>query len=124
MCSTQNIYDARSKVAEVLGMPVEKITIRYYEGSGTYGRSCYDDAAQAAAILSQDAGKPVRVQFMRWDEHGWGNFGPAHLADVRVACDASGKLVAYEYHGWQNNWSTVETSQQLALGTPAAVSRF
>ena len=122
MCSTQNVYDARRKVAEVVGMPVEKITIRYYEGSGTYGRSCYDDAAQAAAILSQAAGKPVRVQFMRWDEHGWGNFGPAHLADVRIACDASGKLVGYEYHGWQNNWSTVETSQQLALGTPAGES--
>ena len=53
---------------------------------------------------------------------GWGNFGPAHLGDVQIACDASGKLVAYEYHGWQNNWSTVETSEQLALGTPAGES--
>ena len=31
-----------------------------YEGSGTFGRSCYDDAAQAAAILSQAVGEPVR----------------------------------------------------------------
>jgi CO/xanthine dehydrogenase Mo-binding subunit len=29
-------------------------------------------------------------------------------------------IVAYEYHGWQHNWSAVETSAQLALGTPAA----
>jgi nicotinate dehydrogenase subunit B len=122
MCSTQNIYDTRRKVAQVLGMAVEKVAIRYYEGSGTYGRSCYDDAAQAAAILSQGAGQPVRVQFMRWDEHGWDNFGPPQLADVRAAIDAAGKLVAYEYHGWQHNWGTTETSQQLALGTPAAES--
>jgi CO/xanthine dehydrogenase Mo-binding subunit len=122
MCSTQNIYDTRRKVAQVLGLAVEKVTIRYYEGSGTYGRSCYDDAAQAAAILSQAAGKPVRVQFMRWDEHGWDNFGPAQLADIRAAIDAAGKIVAYEYHGWQHNWGTTETSQQLALGTPAAES--
>jgi len=122
MCSTQNIYGARDKVAQVLGLPVEKVTIRYYEGSGTYGRSCHDDAAQAAAILSQAAGQPVRLQFMRWDEHGWDNFGPAHLADVRAGIDAAGKIVAYEYHGWQHNWTITETSQQLALGTPAAES--
>ena len=122
MCSTQNIYDTRRKVAQVLGLAVEKVTIRYYEGSGTYGRSCYDDAAQAAAILSQAAAKPVRVQFMRWDEHGWDNFGPAQLADIRAAIDRAGKIVAYEYHGWQHNWGTTETSQQLALGTPAAES--
>jgi nicotinate dehydrogenase subunit B len=122
MCSTQNIYDTRRKVAQVLGMTIEKVAVRYYEGSGTYGRSCYDDAAQAAAIMSQTAGRPVRVQFMRWDEHGWDNYGPPQLADVRAAIDAAGKIVAYEFQGWQHNWSTTETSQQLALGTPAAES--
>jgi nicotinate dehydrogenase subunit B len=122
LCSTQNIYDTRRKVAQVLGLAIEKVAIRYYEGSGTYGRSCYDDAAQAAAILSQAAGRPVRVQFMRWDEHGWDNFGPPQLADVRAGIDAAGKIVAYEFQGWQHNWGITETSQQLALGTPAAES--
>ena len=28
--------------------------------------------------MSALAGKPVRLQFMRWDEHGWDNYGPAH----------------------------------------------
>src|SRR5258706_1980395 len=59
---------------------------------------------------------------MRWDEHGWDNFGPAQLADIRAGIDATGKIVAYEYHGWQHHWSITETSQQLALGTPAAES--
>ena len=112
----------RGKLAAVLGMPVGKVRVQYYEGSGTFGRSCYDDAAQAAAILSQEVGKPVRVQFMRWDELGWDNYGPAHLADVRAGVDANGTIVAYEYRGWQHGWSTTETSQQLALGTPAGDS--
>ena len=64
-------------------------------------------------------GKPVRLQFMRWDEHGWDNYGPAHVGEVRAAADADGKIVAYEYHGWQHNWSGTETSAQLA-GAPAA----
>ncbi|MFY9527442.1 MAG: molybdopterin cofactor-binding domain-containing protein [Candidatus Acidiferrales bacterium] len=120
MCSTQNIYDTRGKVAKVLRMRVDKVGIRYYEGAGTFGHSCYDDAAQAAAILSQAVGKPVRVQFMRWDEHGWDNYGPAHLAEVRAGIDGDGNIVAYEYHGSQHIWMRTETSEQLALGTAAS----
>jgi nicotinate dehydrogenase subunit B len=122
MCSSQGIYGTRDKVAAVLGVPASRVRVEYYEGAGTFGRSCFDDAAQAAAIMSQAVGKPVRVQFMRWDEHGWDNYGPPHLADVRAGVDADGKIVAYEYHGWQHVWSTIESSQQLAFGTRAAES--
>jgi CO/xanthine dehydrogenase Mo-binding subunit len=55
------------------------------------------DPGPSAAIMSQIVGKPVRVQFMRWDEHGWDNFGPPHLADLRGGVDASGKIVAWDY---------------------------
>ena len=117
MCSTQDVYATRRTLAALLKLPQESVRVQYYEGSGTYGHSCYDDVAQAAAFMSQDAGKPVRVQFMRWDEHGWDNFGPAHVGEVRAAADANGKIVAYEYHGWQHGWSGTEASAQLA-GTP------
>ncbi len=119
MCSTQDVYGTRNGLTRLLGLPAGKIRVQYYEGSGTYGHSCYDDAAQAAALLSQLAGKPVRVQFMRWDEHGWDNYGPAHVAEVSAGIDAAGKIVAYTYSGWQHGWSGVETSEQLT-GTPPA----
>ena len=115
MSSTQDIYNSRDMLAKVLGLPVEKVRVQYYEGSGTFGHSCYEDAPQAAAILSRAVGRPVRVQFMRWDEHGWDNYGPAHLAEVRAAIDAHGKLIAYEYHGWQHGWIVTENSYELAL---------
>ena len=118
MSSTQDIYNSRDMLAEVLGLPVDKVRVQYVEGSGTYGRSCYEDAAQAAAVMSQAVGKPVRVQFMRSDEHGWDDYGPAHLADVRAAIDANGKIVAYEYHGWQHGWMINETTHELVLNTP------
>ena len=118
MSSTQDIYNSRDMLAEVLGLPVAKVRVQYYEGSGTFGRSCYEDAAQAAAVMSQAVGKPVRVQFMRSDELGWDDYGPAHLADVRAGIDADGKLVAYEYHGWQHGWMVNETTHELALLTP------
>ena len=120
MCSTQDVYATRGTLARLLGLPVEKVRVQYYEGSGTYGHSCYDDVAQAATLLSQLAAKPVRLQFMRWDEHGWDNYGPSHVGEVRAAAGADGKIVGYEYHGWQHHWSNVETSEQLAFGKPAA----
>ena len=118
MSSTQDIYNSRAGLAPVLGLPEDQVRVQYYEGSGTFGHSCYEDCAQAAAIMSQLAGKPVRVQFMRWDEHGWDNFGPAHLAEVRAAIDGNGRIVAYEYHGWQHGWFTTESSHELALRSP------
>src|SRR5579885_2979775 len=120
MCSTQDVYGTRNSLSRLLGLPVEKVRVQYYEGSGTYGHSCYDDVAQAAALMSQLAGKPVRLQFMRWDELGWDNYGPAHVGEVRAAANAEGKIIAYEYQGWQHNWSLVETSEQLATGKPIA----
>ncbi|HXX46326.1 MAG TPA: molybdopterin cofactor-binding domain-containing protein [Candidatus Acidoferrales bacterium] len=120
ICSTQDVYATRNALAGILGLKPQQVRVQYYEGSGTYGHSCYDDVAQAAAILSQLAGKPVRLQFMRWDEHGWDLYGPAHVGEVRAAADANGKIVAYQYDGWHHNWSAVETSAQLALGTTAA----
>jgi CO/xanthine dehydrogenase Mo-binding subunit len=56
---------------------------------------------------------------MRADEHGWDNYGPAHVGEVRAAADAQGRIVAYEYHGWQHNWSNVEASAQLTGVVPA-----
>ena len=66
------------------------------------------------------AGRPVRVQFMRWDELGWDNYGPAQLAEVRAAIDADGKIIAYTYDGWQHGWHINETSTELAMQTPPA----
>jgi nicotinate dehydrogenase subunit B len=116
--STQDVYGTRNTLSRVLSLPADKIRVQYYEGSGTYGHSCYDDVAQAAALLSQLAGKPVRLQFMRWDEHGWDNYGPAHYGEARAAADANGRLIAYSYEGWQHGWANTETSAQLALGVP------
>ena len=47
--------------------------------------------------MSALAGKPVRLQFMRWDEHGWDNYGPAQMTDVRAGVDANGNLAAFEF---------------------------
>ncbi len=120
VCSSQDIYATRRGVAALIGLAEEQVRVQYREGSGTYGKSCYDDCAQAAALASQLAGAPVRMQFMRWDEHGWDYCGPPHIGEVRIGADADGRITGYAYDGWQHTWSFVETTQQLATGAPAA----
>jgi len=120
LCSTQLPYSVRGSIAKTLGYPdVKQVRLQMFEGSGCYGHSCYDDAAHAAAVLSQATGKPVRVQFMRGDEHGWDNYAPAQVTDVKAGVDANGKIVAYDYTGWFQGWMSTETTQEL-LGQTVA----
>jgi nicotinate dehydrogenase subunit B len=120
LCSTQDVYGTRNQIAGLLGLEAAQVRIQYFEGAGTFGHSCWDDAAQAAAMLSQLAGQPVRVQFMRWDEHGWDTYGPAHIGKIKASASMEGKLLSYEYEGWQHHWSLVDTTLQTANGVAAS----
>jgi len=94
--NSQNIYSTRTSISQILKVPMNQVRVTYYEGSSVFGNAPYDDAAQSAAILSQAVGAPVRVQFMRWDENGWDNYGPPQMTDVRGGIDAAGNIVATE----------------------------
>ena len=57
------------------------------------------ETTEAAAVVSAKIGKPVRMQWMRWDQHGWDPWGPAHMYDVKMGVDANGKIVARRLDG-------------------------
>src|SRR5690606_866109 len=114
MCPSQDVYNTRTTIANLLQLEPSQVRVQYAESSGTFGHSCWDDAAQAAALISRLCGRPVRLQFMREDEHGWDTYGPAHVGRMRAAADRNGKLLSYEYEGWQHHWSLVETTEQTA----------
>jgi len=78
----------------------------HMEGSGCYGQNGFDDAAGEAALLSQAVGQPVRVQWMRNDEHVWEPHGPAMVTDVRAALDDQGQIGAWDYEVWTPTHST------------------
>jgi CO/xanthine dehydrogenase Mo-binding subunit len=113
-CSSQDVFALRDRTAALVGLPNDKVQVQYFEGSGCFGHSCHDDVALAAALLSQAAGKPVRVQFSRADEMGWDNYGPAHQGEVKIGADQNGKIVSYEYHGWHHGWMMEESTEELA----------
>jgi CO/xanthine dehydrogenase Mo-binding subunit len=118
-CSTQAVYGTRAKVANVTGLPESRIKVVFYEGGSCYGQNLHEESAVAAAVMSQLAGRPVRVQLMRWDEHGWGNSEPAHLIDVRAGIDAAGRITSFDFTSTQHGWKTsIEASQALTGASP------
>ncbi len=74
----------RANFSKIFGIPEEKLRVIYLDGSGSYGGNGNDDAAADALLISRKLGKPVRVQWMRQDEHGWDPKGPPQLLDLRA----------------------------------------
>jgi CO/xanthine dehydrogenase Mo-binding subunit len=98
--ATQGAHQLRPTIAQLLGLSPANVRVIYVEAAGCYGHNAADDAAADAALLSQAAGKPVRVQWMRADENAWEPFGPAMVIDVRAGLDQQGNVAAWDFHGW------------------------
>jgi len=93
--ASQATHDLRLQLATMLSMKDSDVRAIYVDGSGCYGRNGHEDAAADAALLARAVGRPVRVQWMREDEHGWDPKGPPTLMDLQAGLDASGKVVAW-----------------------------
>ena len=97
---TQGPNVVRSAVADALDIPVENVRIITFDASGCYGRNGSDMATVDAALMSQLTGRPVRVQWMRHDEHGWDPKGPATVHQLRGGLDANGEIVGWDHEAW------------------------
>jgi CO/xanthine dehydrogenase Mo-binding subunit len=104
---SQGVYPLRGALAELMAMPAERIHCIHMEGAGCYGHNAADDVAADAALIAREVpGKPVRVQWMREDEHAWEPFGPAMIGKTRATLDASGNVSGWQYDLWSNTHSS------------------
>jgi len=77
------------------------------EGSGCYGHNAADDAGADAALLAHEfPGRPVRMQWMREQEHTWEPYGPAMVTTAKATLDASGSIAEWQYDVWSSTHST------------------
>jgi CO/xanthine dehydrogenase Mo-binding subunit len=101
---TQGVYPDQKAIAQMLGVPVEQVRCIHAEGSGCYGHNGADDAAADAALLAQAVpGRPVRVQWMREQEHAWEPFSPGMVTRVQAGLDDQGNVVDWNYELWSNS---------------------
>jgi len=94
---TQKPHYAAQGVAKMLNLPADKVKCVSMTGPGSYGRNDAGDATMDAAVLSQAVGKPVRVQGMRYEGHGWDPKAPASVHVARAAIDRDGKVLAWQF---------------------------
>ena len=76
--ASQATHPWRKQLAAMLAMPEADVRCVYVDSSGSYGRNGHEDAAADAALWARAAGRPVRVQWLRADEHGWDRKGRRH----------------------------------------------
>src|SRR3989454_677843 len=107
----------------MLGIPVALIRVHYLDGAGCYGRNGHEDAAADAALLSREVGRPVRVQWMRHDEHGWDPKGPPTLVELKGGLDAGGSIGARQWEVWIPKLSAATECDPLIAPTLAGLAR-
>ncbi len=104
---SQGVYPLRNAIAELVRMPPERVRCVHVEGAGCYGHNGADDAGADAALLALAMpGRPVRVQWMREQEHAWEPYGPAMIGTAKAALDANGAITGWQYDVWSNTHSS------------------
>jgi nicotinate dehydrogenase subunit B len=97
---TQGPYPLRGTVASMIGLPITSVHVVYVEASGCYGLDGDDNCALDAVLMSQAVGAPVRVQYMRADEHAWENYGQAMAMVASAGLDGEGNILAWQYDSY------------------------
>ncbi|HEX4328544.1 MAG TPA: molybdopterin cofactor-binding domain-containing protein [Burkholderiales bacterium] len=118
----QGAFPLRKAISDLLQFPPERVHVIHTEGSGCYGHNAADDAGGDAALLARALpGRPVRVQWMRVDEHTSEPYGPAMISQARATLAADGSVAEWQYEVWSNTHSTRPGSAgDLAAGPTLA----
>src|SRR4029453_6987434 len=98
------MFPLQALIAELLHLPPEKVRCIHVEGSGCYGHNGADDAGAGAALLAiAFPGRPVRVQWMREDEHAWEPYGSMMVSSARARLGSAGEVTDFQYEVWSNS---------------------
>jgi nicotinate dehydrogenase subunit B len=108
-----------ASMASIIGIvtgttpPTQNVRVVWYEGASSFGGGQTVEVNEEAVALSAKLGKPVRVQWMRWDQHGWDHYGMANLWDVTMGSDASGNIVAANWQTYGQAQSNIDEHRRL-----------
>jgi isoquinoline 1-oxidoreductase beta subunit len=117
--STQVPGVARSAVAKVLGIDVDKVDVQVQLLGGGFGRRLEADfIAQAAAIARDAGGVPVQTIWSREQDMTHDFYRPACVSRFKAGFDAAGKLVAW--HNTSAGQAIVPKVLERSFGLPGA----
>ncbi|HTV58197.1 MAG TPA: molybdopterin cofactor-binding domain-containing protein [Verrucomicrobiae bacterium] len=114
----------RVQIAHTLGVPRDKVVVRWLDHSGQYGRTTFggDGAEADAAILSHLLGKPVRVQWSLEEDLAWSSVSPAWVIDAAGGLDANGHLTSFHWSSYSPHESDARLLGAVLAGMPCTNS--
>ncbi|HEY3950430.1 molybdopterin cofactor-binding domain-containing protein [Phenylobacterium sp.] len=98
---TQGVYPLKKAIVELTRLPADEVRCIHTEGSGCYGHNGADDVAADAALCALALpGRPVRLQWMREQEHGWEPLGTGMVVEAQASLGADNRIADWRYEVW------------------------
>jgi isoquinoline 1-oxidoreductase beta subunit len=94
---TQYQSMVREVVAEVLGLPREKVTVHTTAVGGGFGRRTEVDYAVQAAKIARHVEQPVKLIWSREEDTSRGYFRPMSVMRLTAGLDAHGQPTAFSF---------------------------
>jgi isoquinoline 1-oxidoreductase beta subunit len=87
---------AQQEIAELLGLPINAVTVHVIPSGGSFGRRLFHETALEAALASRELGRPVKLMWSRQEDTRNDRLRPATHHKIR-ATHAGGVPVAWEH---------------------------
>jgi isoquinoline 1-oxidoreductase subunit beta len=94
---TQGPQWAQGVIAQIAGLPPQKVNVHTTLMGGGFGRRYQADFVMEAARVAKVAGKPVMVLWTREDDMQHDFYRPASYHDLQAALDGNGNLAAWKH---------------------------
>jgi len=122
---TQGPQWAQSVIAQIAGLPPEKVIVHTTLMGGGFGRRYQADFVMEAAKVAKAAGKPVMVLWTREDDMQHDFYRPASYHKLQGALDANGNLAAWKHFQtstsiaakWRQNGAEKPEQGEFGTGT-------
>lgn len=96
---TQTPKALEDATSAMLGIPVENITVDMTRMGGGFGRRLYTHFGLEAAMISKQAGAPIKLIYTREDDMTQGTYRPPYISTYKAGLDENNNIVAFSVRG-------------------------
>ncbi len=101
-------------LARAFEIPSERVRVIVPDMGGGFGGKHTGEAAEEAARLSREFGRPVAVHWTRAEEFTWAYYRPAAVIECKGGLDAKGSLVAWDFTSINPGGAAIDTPYNIS----------